>query len=472
MADERRGGGRGGREGRGAFGPSRPDARGGPRPQRRPRARGLSHDAGNGSPADPAGLAPRRAALRLLDAVTGEGMLLSDPRAAGLLAALPPEGRARAQRLALGVLRQLGRADAWLAPRLRSRPPLTVLNALRLAAWEMGSGEAPHGAVNAAVAILGGSPRTAGHKGLANAVLRALAAEGPAAWAGLAPGRLPGWLREPLVQAWGEDATAAIEAAQERPPPVDLTAKADPGALAERLGGRLLPTGTVRIEAGRQVTALPGWHEGAFWVQDAAAAMPARLLDPRPGERVLDFCAAPGGKTLQLAAAGAKVTALDLSAPRLEMLRDNLVRTGLRARVVLGDALAFRQDGWDAVLLDAPCSATGTIRRHPDLPVARDGSEIAALLDLQARLLDHAASLVRPGGRLVYAVCSLLPAEGEDQWRAFLARHPNFASEAGPIPGADPSWREGDAWRTRPDGWAEEGGLDGFFLARARKADA
>ncbi|EPX82531.1 NusB family/NOL1/NOP2/sun family [Rubellimicrobium thermophilum DSM 16684] len=368
MTDDRWGGSRKGRKGRGHAGSPRSGDRGRPHVSRRAALRPPASDGERDLSADPAGLAPRRAALRLLDAVTGEGMLLSDPRAAGLLTALPPEGRARARRLALGVLRQMGRTDAWLARRLRSRPPLPVLNVLRLAAWELGSGEAPHGAVNAAVTILASAPRSAGYKGLANAVLRALAAEGAPAWAALPPGRLPDWLRSRLVAAWGEQTTAAIEAVQEQIPPIDLTARGDPAALAARLGGRLLPTGTVRIGSGRQVTALPGWHEGAFWVQDAAAALPVRLLGPRPGERVIDLCAAPGGKTLQLAAAGAEVTAVDLSAARLEMLRENLARTGLQARVILGDALEIRPQEWDGVLLDAPCSATGTMRRHPDLP--------------------------------------------------------------------------------------------------------
>jgi 16S rRNA (cytosine967-C5)-methyltransferase len=204
-------------------------------------------------------------------------------------------------------------------------------------------------------------------------------------------------------------------------------------------------------------------------VQDAAAALPARVLAPQPGEKVLDLCAAPGGKTLQLAAMGAEVTALDLSAPRLERLRDNLARTGLKARVVQSDALEFAEGGWDAILLDAPCSATGTIRRHPDLPVARDGSEMPGLLDLQARLLDHALGLLRPGGRLVFATCSLLPEEGEEQAAAALERHPGLAVERPEAEGIEDGWRTALGLRTRPDHWGDIGGLDGFFVARLRK---
>jgi 16S rRNA (cytosine967-C5)-methyltransferase len=413
-------------------------------------------------------LQARRAAWRLLDAVTGEAMLLSDARAGGLLGGLPPEGRARAQRLAMATLRELSRADAALAPRLRKPPPLTVLNLLRLAAVELGAGEAPHGVVNAAVTLLAEGRTTQGHRGLANAVLRRLAEDGPEGWARLAPPRLPPWLRARLVAAWGEGATEAMEAAHARGAPIDLAAKGDGAALAAAVGGALLPTGAVRLPPGAQVTALPGWHEGAFWVQDAAAQLPVRVLGPQRGERVLDLCAAPGGKTMQLAARGAEVTAVDASAPRLQLLRDNLARTGLAARVVERDALEFAEKGWDAVLLDAPCSATGTIRRHPDLPVARSGEEVPSLLELQDRLLDHALGLLRPGGRLVFATCSLLPEEGEERLAALLARRPGLLVEPPEVPGLDPAWVAREALRTRPDGWAGLGGLDGFFVARLR----
>ena len=421
---------------------------------------------------DRAGLGPRRAALKLLNAVTAEGMLLSDARAAAMMAGLPPEGRARAQRLATETLRNLSRADEWLAPRLRKPPPLAVRNALRLGALELGEGAAPHGVVNGVVALVAEGKRTEGFRGLANAVLRQLAGEGPEGWARLPPPRLPDWLRAPLVESWGEGAVAAMEAAHLKGAPLDLSAKGDPEALARDLRGTLLPTGTVRLGESAQVTALPGYHEGAFWVQDAAAALPAKVLAAQRGEKVLDLCAAPGGKTLQLAAEGAEVTSLDLSAPRLERLRDNLARTGLRARVVQGDALEFFEGGWDAILLDAPCSATGTIRRHPDLPQARDGSEMPALIELQARMIDHALALLRPGGRLVFATCSLLPEEGEEQAAAALARHPGLAAERPEASGAPEDWLTGLGLRTRPDHWAGLGGLDGFFVARLRKPPA
>jgi 16S rRNA (cytosine967-C5)-methyltransferase len=399
-------------------------------------------------------------------------MLLQDARAAAMVANLPPEERARAQRLAGETLRHLSKADAWLAPRLRKAPPLPVRNALRLGAVEIGGGEAPHGVVNAVVTLVAQGRRTESFRGLANAIMRQLAAEGPEGWAALGPPYLPDWLRQPLIAAWGGAAVRGIEAAHMRGAPLDLSAKGDPAALADALGGELLPTGTVRLHGSVQVTALPGYQEGEFWVQDAAAALPARVLAPERGERVLDLCAAPGGKSLQMAAAGAEVTAVDISAPRLERLRDNLARTGLRARVVQGDALEFTEGGWDAILLDAPCSATGTIRRHPDLPIARDGSEMPALLELQARMIDHALSLLRPGGRLVFATCSLLPEEGEGQAEAALARHPELRAEEAEAPGVEEAWHTGRGLRTRPDHWAERGGLDGFFVGRFRAGGA
>ena len=254
------------------------------------------------------------------------------------------------------------------------------------------------------------------------------------------------------------------------PAPHDLTPAlpGDAEALAHELGARLLPTGTVRLANRPQLSALPGYAAGAWWVQDAAAALPARLV-PAPAERrVLDLCAAPGGKAMRLASAGARVTALDISGPRMERLRENLRRTGLAAETVTADALEWQPDApFDAILLDAPCTATGTIRRHPDLPHRTDGSALPALTALQARLLDRAWGWLAPGGVLVFCTCSLLPAEGEAQADAFLARTPNAA--LAPITGDDAIPFEFVAdgrLRTRPDQWPALGGLDGFFAAR------
>ncbi len=406
----------------------------------------------------------RSGALRLLAAVE-EGATLDE--AAALIEGAAPPDRARARRLAREVLRRQSRADALLAPFLARRPRPEIQRILRLATVEMlALGEAPHGAVNAAVALARASgPKGQAASGMVNAVLRKVSASAET-WAALPPQHMPGWLRKPVVAAWGKPVARAIEAAHEAGAPLDLTPK---GADCP---GEALPTGSHRLPAGTQVSALPGYDAGDWWVQDAAAALAVRVLDPQPGETVADLCAAPGGKTLQLAAAGARVTALDISASRLARVAENLARCGLAAEIVAGDALTWRPGApLDAVLLDAPCSATGTIRRHPELPLIRDGAGLRDLTALQARLIDHAASLLKPGGRLVYATCSLLPAEGEEQLAAALARHPGLAVEPPQAPGIEPGWiTEQGGLRLRPDLWPERGGMDGFFIARLRKS--
>ncbi len=423
-----------------------------------------------GTAMDKPGFAARRAAHRMLGQVTAEGRLLSEVLP-GAVDRLPPDDRARAQRLALETLRWMDRADRLLGPHLKRRPAPDVLNALRMAVVEMAQGgAAAHGVVDAAVGLVRAGRRTAPAAGMVNAVLRRVDV---AAWDALPLPRLPKWLRAPLIAAYGKPVVAAIEAAHAAGAPLDLTPRGgDAAALAAQVGGAVLPTGSVRVAGRVQVTALPGYAEGAWWVQDAAAAAPARLLDARPGERVLDMCAAPGGKTMQLAAAGADVTALDASEARMARLRENLARTGLRADVVVADALDWTAAPFDAVLLDAPCSATGTIRRHPDLPHAKDGSEFAALFDLQAALLDRALALLKPGGRLVYCTCSLLPDEGEVQIEEVLARHSGLEVQGAALhgPGIEPGWIDETGLRLRPDYWAERGGMDGFFVSVLRKA--
>jgi 16S rRNA (cytosine967-C5)-methyltransferase len=351
---------------------------------------------------------------------------------------------------------------------LRKKPPLPIRAILRLAVTELAEGAAAHGVVDGAVALARSDRKSAHLSGLVNAVLRQVADDVPALWPDLPPQRLPGWLRGRLQSAWGGKAVAAMEAVQATAPPLDLSARDDPAALAAAVDAELLPTGSVRVPGRAQVTALPGYEDGAFWVQDAAAALPAKALAVQPGERVLDLCAAPGGKTLQLAAAGATVTALDISGPRLSRLRDNLARTGLAAEVVVADALNWDGGVFDAILLDAPCSATGTIRRHPDLPFVRQASDIKPLVALQAALIDRAVALLRPGGRLVFCTCSLLPDEGEAQAAAALDRHPALVADPAALerPGIDPGWRTGEAGlRLRPDLWVDRGGIDGFFIA-------
>jgi 16S rRNA (cytosine967-C5)-methyltransferase len=405
------------------------------------------------------GVVARATAVAILDGVLGEGRMLSDFSGGDLA----PADRARALRLAETVLRQLEPADKLLDPHLRKAPPLTVRNTLRLAVVEQAQGAPAHGVVNAAVEIARqGGKRTAHLAGLVNAVLRLLP-DTPS----LSVQKLPRWLRQPLVHAFGRDAVTAIEAVQAQAPPLDLTLR--PGFAAPE--GERLPTGSLRLRNPGQLSTLPGYAEGGWWVQDAAAALAAQLLQPQPGERVLDLCAAPGGKTLQLAAAGADVTALDISAPRMARVEANLARTGLTASLVIADALHWQPEApFDAVLLDAPCSATGTIRRHPDLPFVKDGAELPALTALQAALIDRALGWLRPGGRLVFSTCSLLPEEGEAQFAAALTRHPGLTVERRDLPGVEPAWwTPENALRLRPDYWADRGGMDGFFLVRLRK---
>ncbi len=413
----------------------------------------------------------RRAAVALLDKVLGESLLLAECQTQ-ILDRLEPADRARAQRLTLEVLRSLERADRVLEKHLRKPPALFVRNALRLGTVELCSGGAAHGVVNDIVNLVARHRRHGQLKGLVNAVLRKVAEEGPAEWAKLRIPRLPKWLRSPLAQAWGNEAMLAIEASHYKAAPLDLTAK--PGADLAALGGEWTPTGSLRLAEAGQVSALPGYETGAWWVQDAAAALPARLLNVQAGEKVLDLCAAPGGKTLQMAALGADVTAVDISEGRLARLRDNLARTGLSARVVVGDVMT-QQGQYDAVLLDAPCSATGTIRRHPDLPQAKDGVGFGALIELQAQMLAHAWTLVRPGGRLVYCTCSLLPDEGECQIEDALDMFPDARIGEGvkTLAGIDPAWiTEEGGLRLRPDYWPEIGGMDGFYMAELVKTDS
>jgi 16S rRNA (cytosine967-C5)-methyltransferase len=428
-------------------------------PQRQP-PRGLSQ---TGLPLSDRSLAPRHAALRALDQVlTHHRMLSHAPAGAGL----EPAEAARAGRLADMVLRHLGPLDQVIAAFVDRTPAPAVRNILRLGAAELLiAGEEPHGVVNAAVTLARASgQRTARASGMVNAVLRRIAEGGPALWADRAPQRLPGWVAGPIRKTWGEPALRAIEAAHERGAPLDLTPRGESVAID---GAERLPTGSLRIAGPVQVSALPGFADGAWWVQDAAAALPVRLLGDVAGKRVLDLCAAPGGKALQLAAAGAEVVALDISDARLDRLRENLARTGLSAEIVVADALAH-EERYDAILLDAPCTATGTIRRHPDLPFVKREAEVEPLTRLQMRLLDHAIGLLAPGGRLVYCTCSLLPVEGEFQVRAALKRHEGLRvlpTDAEALGGAAEWATPEGGLRTRPDFWAEKGGIDGFYMA-------
>ena len=401
----------------------------------------------------------RDTALALLIAVLERHRPLEEA-----LDALPPaeaRDRAAGHRLAATVLRRLGSLDAVLEPFLRRAPPDRVRLILRLgAAQSLLLGTPAHAAVATAVALARANG-LAPFAGLVNAVLRRVAEAGAAALEGLDAARLdtPGW----LWTAWGRDARAIAEA-QAHEAPLDLTPHPDAAVLPD---GELLPTGSIRLAAGTRVAALPGFAEGAFWVQDAAAALPARLLAVQPGERVADLCAAPGGKTAQLAAAGAVVTAVERDPQRLARLRENLARLRLSAEVVQADAAEWSPPGaFDAVLLDAPCSATGTIRRHPDVPWLKRPSDIAGLTAQQDRLLRAACALLRPGGRLVYAVCSLQPAEGPERVANAIANLPLGPAPFVEIAGLPEALTPLGQLRTHPGLWPERGGMDGFFAAQ------
>ncbi len=414
----------------------------------------------------------RAGAVRLLDGVLGEQKLVTELLNEGALEHLQPEERARAQRLALDTLRWLERADRVLAKYLRKPPHLYVQNVLRLATVELCHGGAAHGVVNEAVNLVAKHKRHGPLKGMVNAVLRKVAEKGGDEWQKLRVPHLPKWLRKPLVAAWGAEAIGKMEAAHVKGAPLDLTTKGPASAdLVNQLNGQPMPTGSLRLHNPGQVSALPGYEKGDWWVQDASAALPVLALAPHSSERILDLCAAPGGKTLQLAAAGAKVTAVDVSAGRMQRVKQNLERTGLNAECMVSDALDVTGQ-WDAILLDAPCSATGTIRRHPDLPHAKTGEEFASLIELQSNMIDHAWTLLKPGGRMVFCTCSLLPDEGEVQVEDALQRHSDMQVDPQAFAdiGVDPDWVDDlNGLRLRPDFWEESGGMDGFYVAVLRK---
>ncbi len=312
------------------------------------------------------------------------------------------------------------------------------------------------------------------YSGLINAVLRRFAAGGRDKLATIAPTvDTPDWLLQRWEKTYGAEAARAIAAAHQVEPALDLSVKDNAEQWAARLGGRVLANGSVRLLAEGPVTALPGYDEGVWWVQDAAASLPVRLLGDVKGMKVADLCAAPGGKTAQLAAAGANVVAVDRSPPRLQRLKENLKRLSLSAEAVVADAGEWDAGPFDAVLLDAPCSATGTIRRHPDIPWVKRPEDIAALAAVQDRLLRHAAKLVRPRGLLIYATCSLEPEEGIDQIERFLAERPDFARvpvNPAEIGGETSLISIKEDLRTlpchMPDSDRRMSGCDGFYAAR------
>ena len=384
---------------------------------------------------------------------------------------LPGPDRAFARAVAMAALRRLGEIDQILDRKLQKGPPLAVRTILRVALAQTLVLETPaFAAVSTAVKLAEREVKTRPYKNLVNAVLRGIEREGPGLTT--AESNLPEWLVARWRATYGEATLTGLALAAREEPATDLSLKpdVDAAAVAEGLDGEVMAGNTVRTGRRGDLSTWPGFEDGIWWVQDAAAAVPVRLLAPKAGESIVDFCAAPGGKTLQIAASGASVVALDRSAPRLRRLTENLARTGLSAEVVAvpaedwGDPRSF-----DAVLLDAPCTATGTFRRNPEVLRATKPADVAKLADVQHRLLDAAAERVKPGGRLVYCVCSLEREEGETQIIAFLRRNPAFRTvPADPAAvGAPEQALTPEGWlRILPSMWAEKGGLDGFFIAR------
>ncbi len=333
---------------------------------------------------------------------------------------------------------------------------------------------ADYAAVDLAVRAVRLEPKNAPFASLVNALLRNLARRREEFLTLAAGGEYetPQWMTQRWRKHYGDDMARGVVAMHMLEPPLDLTVKSDPQGWAARLDGVVTPTGSVRLRTRAPIVELAGYDDGEWWVQDAAAALPARLLNVRADERVLDMCAAPGGKTAQLALSRARVVALDRSAERLKLLAANLARLGLHADVAVGDATGYSAPAFDAVLVDAPCTATGTIRRHPDVPWTKKPGDIETLAVLQTKMLNRAALLTKAGGRLVYCTCSLEPEEGEHQIAAFLRRNPDFrrlpiTAEDG-VPEAFIN-KDGDL-RTLPSYWPDEdprfAGIDGFFAAR------
>lgn len=439
------------------------------RPPRKPAAPTYNPDA--------PGLAARRIAAQVLFAVLYRQRTFDEAlEAAADVKTLPDRDRALVRMLIATVLRRLGTLRSLidgLVEKGLPRDAAQVEVALLLGAAQILFLDVPdHAAVDLSVRLATG-PRNARYAGLVNAVLRRVTREGRERYAAIDSALdTPEWLRDRWRANYGEAISAAIMQAHRTEPPLDLTARSDAATWAEKLGAVLLPNGTIRVTTGGNITGLPGFAEGAWWVQDVAASVPARLLGDVADRHVADLCAAPGGKTAQLANAGANVVAVDRSAKRIERLRDNLSRLSLQAETVAADAAEWNGGPFDAVLLDAPCTATGTIRRHPDLPWQKQPADLAALADLQSRLLDRAATLTKPGGLLVYATCSLEPEEGESQIESFLARHPNFALVPvvpAELPGLEAALTARGVLRILPCHLAEQGGCDGFFAARLRR---
>lgn len=436
------------------------------------------------------GLAVRRTAAAILRKVVDGGVpfdsLVDETGGHRGFRDLNQRDRALARTIVETALRHRGEIDAFISERLDR--PLDARNggaisaALHIGAAQILFLDVPdYAAVNLAVSVVEHDQRIRHARGLVNSVLRRIARERDGILNRKDRARLniPPWLYRRWAAYYGEAAAFSIAAAHMTRPPLDLTPRTEAEHVARMTGGIVLPTGSVRIDRPGRVSSLPGYDDGAWWVQDAAAAIPARLIHAGPGKNVADLCAAPGGKTAQLAAAGTKVTAVDRSESRLKQLSANLQRLKLKAECIASDILDWQPDGlFDAVLLDAPCTATGTIRRHPDIAWLKSEADIDDLAALQARMLARSATWLKPGGLLVYCTCSLEPEEGEHQVPRFLAKHPDFEIEAvnsDEVGAIADAINEQGCLRTLPsmtlydDGPRHISGLDGFFAARFRK---
>ena len=460
--------------------PTRPDRT---RPDRKPQT-GFARDG-----ATVPGLAARQAAARLLAAVVEARTPLDGMTDAGhghpQYRALDERDRGLVRAILVSALRHRATIEAMIRERLDRPLPGNahmLSHILHVALAQMLFLDIPDSAaVDVAVEQAKADPRTQRFASLVNAVLRGVGRDKDEALPRLlaATRDAPDWFIRRVEKAYGKDAMDAILAAHRLESPVDFTVKSDAAGWAEKLGGTVLPTGSVRIERlDRAVTELPFYAEGDWWVQDAAAALPARLMGDVAGKRVADLCAAPGGKTAQLVLAGAKVTAVEISANRLKRLAGNLERLKLDAELVTADLATYAPaELFDAILLDAPCSSTGTVRRHPDVLWTKTEADITKLADVQRKLLDSAVRLLKPGGTLVFSNCSLDPEEGEALVRGFLAATPDMALDpivADDAPGIAEFVTPEGFLRTTPAGLAMEtpamSGLDGFFAARMRKA--
>jgi 16S rRNA (cytosine967-C5)-methyltransferase len=439
-------------------------------------------------PTEVPGLAARRIAADILDGVLHKRRTLDDQlEGAGAhpaLKTLSDRDRALMRRLVATILRRLGTLGHVLSRLLDRGIPTDApraQSALLIGAAQILWMDVPdHAAVDLSVRLVQSDRRAAKYAGLVNAVLRRCAREGQPLIDEVKAQTLdvPPWLMARWVAHYGEATAKDIATALSHEPSLDLTVKSDAAQWAARLHGEVLPTGTVRTLLQGSVTMLPGFAEGQWWVQDAAAALPVRLFGDAAGKTIADLCAAPGGKTAQLVQAGATVTAIDRSPARVARLRDNLARLGLEAETVVADATEWQTENqFDAVLVDAPCASTGTIRRHPDVAWLRQELDIGALMALQKRLLQKAAALLKPGGTLVYCTCSLEPEEGEQAIAALLSAEPGLRRapvEAGEVAGlAEILTPEGDL-RTLPCHLPHAdprlSGLDGFYAARLVKS--